>query len=181
MARPRPRDREEFLDLVARSVALHRPWVHAPADAEAYDRYVRNARRPGFLPFLIRRVDTGEIAGVVNASEIVRGIFRSTYLGFYAFAPSAGRGYMTEGLGLVLGELFGPERLHRAEANIQPGNAASKALVKRLGFRREGFSPRYLKIGGRWRDHERWALLAEDWRPSRARPRPARSGKGKPA
>ena len=37
-----------------------------------------------------------------------------------------------------------------------------------LGFVREGFSERYVKVGGRWRDHERWALRAEVWRAGRA-------------
>ena len=48
-------------------------------------------------------------------------------------------------------------------ANIQPGNKPSIALVKKAGFTREGFSRRYLKVCGRWRDHERWAILQEDW------------------
>jgi ribosomal-protein-alanine N-acetyltransferase len=71
---------------------------------------------------------------------------------------------MSAGLALVLRQAFRQLGLHRVEANIQPDNARSIALVRRLGFRREGFSPRYLKLGGRWRDHERWALLREEWR-----------------
>ncbi len=74
---------------------------------------------------------------------------------------------MTEGLALVLRHAFRGLGLHRLEANIQPGNRQSRELVRRLGFRREGFSPRYLKIGGRWRDHERWAIVREAWAASR--------------
>jgi len=73
---------------------------------------------------------------------------------------------MREALVAVLRLAFGPLRLHRVEANIQPRNRASIDLVRSLGFRREGYSRRYLKIGGRWRDHERWALLVEDCCPS---------------
>jgi ribosomal-protein-alanine N-acetyltransferase len=113
--------------------------------------------------FVVLR-ESGDLVGVINVSEIVRGPFRSAYLGYYAFVPHAGRGYMTEALTLALRWAFRGLRLHRVEANIQPGNQASRALVRGLGFRREGFSRRYLKVAGRWRDHERWALVAEDWR-----------------
>ena len=65
---------------------------------------------------------------------------------------------------LLFRHAFGELKLHRLEANIQPQNQRSIELAKRSGFRREGYSPRYLKIGGRWRDHERWAILAEDLR-----------------
>ena len=79
---------------------------------------------------------------------------------------------MSEGMALVLREAFTTLRLHRLEANIQPGNLPSIALAERAGFVREGFSERYLKVGGRWRDHERWAIRAEQWR---ATPRRGRS------
>jgi ribosomal-protein-alanine N-acetyltransferase len=71
---------------------------------------------------------------------------------------------MFEGMRLVITHCFAELKLHRLEANIQPENARSIALVRALGFQREGFSPRYLKVGGKWRDHERWALLSEQWR-----------------
>ena len=89
---------------------------------------------------------------------------QNAYLGYYVGALHARRGYMTEALQLMLRYAFVKLRLHRLEANIQPRNVASIALVKRAGFRQEGFSRRYLKVCGRWRDHERWAIIAEDWK-----------------
>lgn len=118
---------------------------------------------PFFASFLIRLRQGSELIGMVNISEIVRGGFQSAYLGYCTFVPHHGQGLMREGLALVIQHGFRKMKLHRLEANIQPGNEASRQLVKRLGFRLEGFSPRYLKIGGRWRDHERWAILAEGW------------------
>jgi ribosomal-protein-alanine N-acetyltransferase len=85
-------------------------------------------------------------------------------MGFGAVAGFERQGYMREGITLVLRRAFGPMHLHRIEANIQPANVASRSLVRSLGFRLEGFSERYLKIGGRWRDHERWAIRSDNWR-----------------
>lgn len=87
----------------------------------------------------------------------------SGYLGFYAFKQCSGQGLMTEGLSLVLNVCFKKLKLHRLEANIQPENLKSINLIKRLRFRREGFSPKYLKVNGQWRDHERYAMTVEDY------------------
>ena len=122
--------------------------------------YLRRARRPAERAFLVCRLEDRAIAGVINVSQIFHGNFQSAYLGYYGGAPFIGRGYMSEGLRLVLRHAFGALGLHRLEANIQPGNRASIRLVRRVGYRREGYSRRYLKIGGRWRDHERWAITA---------------------
>ncbi len=160
IAPPTPADRQAFLAAAGASTTLHAPWVAPPADAEAFAAWVdRIGDR--HQSWLVR--DGDRLVGVVNANEIVRGAFHSCYLGYYGFAEGVGGGRMTDGLGLVLGELFGPLELHRAEANIQPGNDRSRRLVERLGFQREGFSRDYLFIDGAWRDHERWAILAPAW------------------
>lgn len=160
-------DEERFLALVRSSKGLHRGWVSPPATPKAFRQYIARSRKRDMRTFLVCSLDGDTIVGVVQLSQIFRGGFKSAYLGFFAFAPLAGRGYMTEGLQLAVGHAFGPMRLHRVEANIQPPNERSIALVKRCGFRLEGFSPRYVKVGGRWRDHERWAILAEETRGSR--------------
>jgi ribosomal-protein-alanine N-acetyltransferase len=167
---PRPGDAEPFLAAVARSRDLHRPWIAPPATPEAFSTWLErvDARTPHqrLAAFLV--LADGEIAGYVNASEIVRGAFDNAYLGYGAFVPWAGRGVMRRGLALVVGACFAPIEegglgLHRVEANVQPANEASKALVRSVGFRLEGFSPRYLRIEGGWRDHERYAITVEEW------------------
>jgi len=115
----------------------------------------------------VRRKSDGTILGVINLSQIFYGRFKNAYMGFYLDAAFVGQGYMTEAIGLALQYVFQNLKLHRLEANIQPENSKSIALVKRAGFTLQGYSRRYLKISGRWRDHERWAILMEDWRKSK--------------
>jgi [ribosomal protein S5]-alanine N-acetyltransferase len=162
---PSARDRDPFLGAARRSRAFHRGWGDPPKTPTAFRDYLRRARSTRHAGHVLVECATDELVGVVNVMEIVRGSFQSAYLGYYLFVPFGGRGYMTEGLRLVVRRAFGELRLHRLEANIQPANVRSIRLVERLGFRREGLSKAYLKIGGRWRDHERWALLREEWRP----------------
>lgn len=161
---PEPQDERAFLAANHESLAYHRPWSYNPLTSEAYHGYLAalGERKRGYFAWA-----SDALVGWLNLSEIVRGNFNNAYLGYCGFAASAGRGFMTEALGLVLHEAFVTEKLHRVEANIQPENTSSIALVKRFGFELEGMSPRYLKIGGRWCDHERYALRAETWRARR--------------
>ncbi len=159
---PSLRRERDFLQASRRSRVLHQGLVAPPITRDqfrAYLRRVRDASHRGYFVCL----PSGELAGVINLNEIVRGPFRSAYLGYYALSPHDGQGHMAAGLGLVMAQAFRTQRLHRLEANIQPHNRRSIRLVECAGFRLEGFSPRYLKIDGRWRDHERWAITLEDW------------------
>jgi ribosomal-protein-alanine N-acetyltransferase len=171
LALPRLRDRDELLALNRASRAFHRGWASPPTTAEHFARLLASTRRRDFVSLLVRRGEDDAILGSIEISQIVLGAFRSAYLGYQIGAPYARQGYMTEALDLALGYAFGQLGLHRLEANIQPANVGSLALVRRLGFTREGCSARYLKIRGRWRDHERWAILAETWSPTARRRR----------
>lgn len=162
---PTRHDMEEFLALARAGQRHHRPWVYPPDTEEAFSLYAARAATERTFFCLLRLRETEELVGVANLSEIVRGLFRSAYLGYYGSVLHSGQGLMREGVGLLLRHAFQTLKLHRIEANIQPGNTSSVRLVRALGFRMEGFSPKYLKIGGKWRDHERWAILVEDWKP----------------
>jgi ribosomal-protein-alanine N-acetyltransferase len=173
---PERSDQEEFVELMRASRSFHRPWASAPTDSDRFSAYLADARRSDFEARLVCREADDAIIGFFNLSHITRGLLQSAYLGYAVGKPYAGHGYMREGIQLVLRNAFLDLRLHRVEANIQPGNRASIALARGAGFRREGFSPRYLKIGGRWRDHERWALLVDEWRSHNGAIRPLQRG-----
>jgi ribosomal-protein-alanine N-acetyltransferase len=159
LKRPSALDEPSFLAAARRSRAFLRRWAPPPCTPKPFRTYLQRLRKASHDGRFVVLRSSRELVGVINVNEIVQGPFRSAYLGYYAFVPHAGRGNMSEGLALALRWAFRELHLHRVEASIQPGNETSLALVRRFGFRREGFSRRYLKIGGRWRDHERWALV----------------------
>jgi ribosomal-protein-alanine N-acetyltransferase len=153
------KDENEFLHAARASRLHHRPWVKVPLTRAAFKRYVSEMRTAEDLAFVVRRNDTRALVGVVELQDIFMGDFKNAYLIYYTFEGHQRHGFMTYAVHEVIRIAFSNLKLHRLEANIQPENKASKKLAKRCGFHKEGYSPKFLKKGGRWCDHERWALL----------------------
>jgi ribosomal-protein-alanine N-acetyltransferase len=190
-------------ELFARGTRVHVRTIRS-SDVEACraaivasaDRMRRwNPVNPGDLPQLVRAqspdqrsflvladepVDDQPIVGRVNLNGIVRGRLRSVAIGYDAYDPYAGRGLFAEGLRVVVGLALtdaadGGLDLHRVEAQVQPGNTRSAGLLRSLGFRHEGSSPRLLYLPDdsgleQWRDHERYAVTREEWPAAAYRP-----------
>ncbi len=160
--KPNIKDEQEFIKKQKQSKKFHHPWIINNTKKTSYEAYLRRLELNNEGFFLCSKKD-GAIIGVININEIVLGSLKSGYLGYYIFEPYSRQGFMKEGMHLVINYAFKKLKLHRLEANIQPQNNESIQLVKHCGLKKEGFSPRYLKIAGRWCDHERWAVLKEDY------------------
>jgi ribosomal-protein-alanine N-acetyltransferase len=141
------------------SRTLHKGWVAPPITPDAFADYMSRFMPPTGYGFVVVSPEPARLLGAINITDIVHGKFQSGYVGYFAFAGHERNGFMAQGLRDVVRHAFSRLRLHRLEANIQPENVASIALARSCGFNKEGYSPAYLKIGGRWRDHERWAIV----------------------
>ena len=128
-----------------------------------FDATLADAENDSNAYFLVCRNGDDAIVGTLNLSQIFRKLFQNAYIGYQLFAGYTGNGYMTEAVDLALRHAFDELRLHRIEASVQPWNKPSIGVLRRCGFVNEGTSRRYLKINGKWRDHQRWAILKEDW------------------
>lgn len=159
---PSAEDQAAFISAMNNSRDFHFPFVTTPKTAEEFQAYLNKSKQESEQYYWAWN-DNQQLIGIFNISNIIRGVFKSAYLGYYATAEHAGKGLMSKALKLVLKEIFTTLDLHRIEANIQPTNTASIQLATKNGFIKEGFSPRYLKINGIWQDHFRFALTLEDW------------------
>ena len=152
-------DEKIFMANIRRSRDLHRSWVQVPTSAKAFQRYVQEMNTADDQAYVAIRTDTQEMVGVVELQDIFRGDFQNAYLIYYGFAGQLNQGLMRQAVQKVIAKAFGSLKLHRLEANIQPDNLSSIALIKACGFKKEGLSRQFLRKNGEWRDHERWALL----------------------
>lgn len=156
-------DFEEMRILFRESRKFYKGLMDSPDTHEKFKAYVERNESETNECFVICRVENGKIVGTINLSQIFRKAFQNAYLGYALGVKYIGKGFMTEAVKLILHHAFNNLKLHRIEANVQPENLPSIAVLKRCGYTKEGFSRKYLKIGGKWRDHERWAIIKEDW------------------
>ena len=167
---PEARDWQAWAELRTSSRDFLVPWEPAWAsDAHsraAYRRRLRRQQRDAnddvcYSYFLVRRSDDALMGGI-TLSNIQRGVAQCCSVGYWIGEPYARDGHMTEGLKCVLGHCFSSLGLHRVEAACMPNNQASQALLRRCGFRREGYARKYLKINGVWRDHLLFAVIGDE-------------------
>lgn len=152
------------------NAAWLRPWEATlpaadPGVPATFGAMVRaNAReaRAGRAEAFALDVD-GVLMGQVTLGGISWGSLRSAYIGYWISQEVAGRGLMPRAVALVTDHAFADLGLHRVEINVRPENAASLRVVAKVGYRREGYRPRYLHIDGAWRDHVSFVMLADEW------------------
>jgi ribosomal-protein-alanine N-acetyltransferase len=162
---PEETDCAGYIEQARRSEKFHRGLVKMSKTPEGFANFLKRSQSETNACFLIIRAEDDAIAGMINLSQIFYGPFCGAYLGYWLCAGFTGQGLMAEAIQLILRHAFKDLKLHRLEANIQPDNQPSINVVKRAGFTKEGFSRKYLKVGGKWRDHERWAITKEIWKP----------------
>jgi ribosomal-protein-alanine N-acetyltransferase len=167
---PATDDWADWADIRAISRDYLTPWEPTwPADALSENAYQRRIRRlatewkadEGYN-FHVFEHQSGRLAGGIGLTQIRRGVAQTGTLGYWIGEPYQGRGYTTEAVGLIARFAFAGLQLHRVEAACLPENIASRRVLEKAGFVREGYARLYLKIAGDWRDHLTFALLRED-------------------
>lgn len=118
------------------------------------------ARRGRMLPFVIEL--DGQFCGQLTIGNVVHGALRSAWIGYWVPKAANGGGVATGALALGLDHCFGPVMLHRVEATVRPENAASRAVLAKVGFREEGLLRRYLQVDFAWRDHLLMGITADE-------------------
>ncbi len=168
LRRPRSSDEGEWLAVRAGSKAFLEQWEPNPpvgaaaGEQNAFDRMLAASWTDTHRRFVVIDAE-GRMVGQCSLGQIIRGPLQQAFLGYWIAEPFTRKGFATAAIIQTLAYGFRTLMLNRIEANVQPTNAASLATLRRIGMRREGFSPKYLEIRGAFVDHERWAMLAEEF------------------
>jgi ribosomal-protein-alanine N-acetyltransferase len=163
------RDQSAWRELRSRNRDWLGEWdATMPAGAEPWPnsfggmvREMRGLARQGrMLPFVV--TCDARLVGQVTVNNIVWGSARWGQVGYWIDRDHAGRDIIPTAVALVVDHCFFTVGLHRVEVAIRPENSASLRVVEKLGFQPIGAAPRYLHIGGAWRDHLLFAMTVEE-------------------
>lgn len=165
-------DFREWAKLREESRAFLEPWeprwapdeLSKTAWRQRLSRYREDFSTGSAFPFLIFENAGGTLVGGITLGHIRHGVSQSGQVGYWMGERHAGKGYMSEAIGLVASYAFDTLRLHRIEAACIPDNTRSIRVLEKAGFRREGLLRSYLRINGSWQDHYLYALIAGDHR-----------------
>ncbi|MFT3860540.1 GNAT family N-acetyltransferase [Micropruina sp.] len=170
----RQRDRRAWDELRRRNAAWTAPWdsTRPPESIEPpltfagmVRQFNRRARLGTMLPFAVDYRPDGQpavLAGQLTISGITHGSASWAQAGYWVDQRWAGRRIIPTALALGADYCFFTLRLHRLEVAIRPENVRSLRVVEKLGFRHEGYRSRYMHVDGDWRDHEMFALHADE-------------------
>lgn len=154
-------DESAFVALARESFQFHQKWIKLPTDCNTFEQYLSRFDNESAFCFVV--CENNSIVGFISLTGIEREPYQRARLGYGVFEQYAKAGYMSFGLKSVIQFAFENLGLHRLEADIQPDNEPSKRLVEKIGFTCEGISLGFIKINGKWEDHQRWKLTLEEW------------------
>lgn len=155
-------DFDEWADLRQRSRAYLEKWEPTWASDE-FSRfafrhririYAQRARDDEGFAFFIFDKQSNQLLGGLTLSHVRRGVSQSATLGYWIGEQHAGKGLMKDALRTLLGVAGQRFGFHRLEAACLPHNERSSHLLLKCGFELEGFAKSYVKIAGRWEDHQ---------------------------
>ena len=167
---PKRRDALKWQKLRLASKSFLVPWEPAwdasSCSRRSFIRYFKNsnylANMDRAYSFLIFNIEDKSLLGGVNVGNVRRGVSQSASLGYWIGKQHSKKGYMKEALDILIPSLFLDLQLNRIEAATLENNLASKNLLNKIGFKKEGKLRKYLKINGEWQDHVLYSLLEYD-------------------
>ncbi|MGL6236761.1 MAG: GNAT family N-acetyltransferase [Segniliparus sp.] len=124
-------------------------------------RQLRAQTKKGFVYPMVIEADRA-YAGQLTIGGVQRGALQSAWLGYWVASRACGGGVATAATALAVDWCFSSLRLHRIEATVRAENHASRAVLRKLGFREEGLIRDYLRVQGEWRDHLLYGLTAPE-------------------
>ena len=163
-------DFDQWVQLRRESKAFLKPWEPLwPADdlsnigyrrrIKSYNQTRNNGTARTY--FLFKR-DDNKLVGGISLTRITYGITRSAMLGYWMGVHHAGQGHMRKAVPAILDFAFRDLRLKRVEAACLPRNLTSINLLKKSGFKEEGYAREYLEINSVREDHILFAKLSSE-------------------